>query len=72
VANSDHDVSPVDPAASGGPLSGLLVADISRVLAGPREMIEAGVPRGPINTFDGGIAFASRPAPQSHRRQRIE
>ena len=48
------------------------VADFSRVLAGPREMIEAGVPRGPINTFDGGIAFASRPAPRSHRRPRIE
>jgi crotonobetainyl-CoA:carnitine CoA-transferase CaiB-like acyl-CoA transferase len=35
VANSDHGGGPVDPAASGGPLSGLLVADFSRVLAGP-------------------------------------
>jgi crotonobetainyl-CoA:carnitine CoA-transferase CaiB-like acyl-CoA transferase len=35
VANSDNDGGPVDPAASSGPLSGLLVADFSRVLAGP-------------------------------------
>jgi crotonobetainyl-CoA:carnitine CoA-transferase CaiB-like acyl-CoA transferase len=35
VANSDHDGGPVDRAANSGPLSGLLVADFSRVLAGP-------------------------------------
>jgi crotonobetainyl-CoA:carnitine CoA-transferase CaiB-like acyl-CoA transferase len=35
VANSDHDGGPVDRAVSSGPLSGLLVADFSRVLAGP-------------------------------------
>src|SRR6202022_1174049 len=35
VANSDHGGGPGDPVASSGPLSGLLVADFSRVLAGP-------------------------------------
>jgi crotonobetainyl-CoA:carnitine CoA-transferase CaiB-like acyl-CoA transferase len=35
VANSDPDGGPGDRAANNGPLAGLLVADFSRVLAGP-------------------------------------
>ncbi|MFJ3214185.1 hypothetical protein [Streptomyces flaveolus] len=51
-------------APSVGPLSGLVVADFSRVLAGPYAtmllaiLTEAGLPCGPINTVAGGVQLA--------------